>query len=64
MQFEYLTIEKIFVCFLLLAFLAIAIYAIIKKKQYCKDPTAAEDREEWEEIGTSNNYDTKGVGGF
>jgi hypothetical protein len=50
------------VILLLLGMVILIAYAIKKKNEYTKDPDAAEAKGEWEEIGTSNNYDTTGNG--
>ena len=50
--------------FIFFFFILLIIYAIKKRNAYIKDPDAAEAKEKWEEIGTSNNYDTTGDGWF
>lgn len=53
-----------FIFLVLILFLLLLKYILKKRKEYIKDPAAAEAYEKWEEIGTSNNYDTSGDGGF
>jgi hypothetical protein len=57
-------VEYVFLLFTIIILGLVLIYALKKRKQYIANPNEAEAKEKWEEIGTSNNYDTTGAGGF
>lgn len=57
-------VEYGFIFFIMIIISLVLRYAIRKKREYIANPAAAEAKEEWEEIGTSNNYDTTGAGGI